>query len=310
MTPVSISVVICTHNRRDLLGKTLDSLRAMSATETITWDVCVVDNRSTDDTSGMVADYAARWPAFPLRGIVETRQGIAFARNAGVSASGASVIAFVDDDVLVQPTWLSFVHAGFAADPDLAIMGGRLTANPESPMPPWMDGLNPAPIGLVDFGDARKVLTVPYLATANCAFRRQAIVDAGMFDVRRGRQPDKLYADEDTDMVAKIQRAGGKVIYEPAISARHFVPNKRMTREYFRRWYRERGEGVGLVRAEGGRSLFGIPLFEYRQALSNGQAYLARLVSGRPTFQQELSLGYFSGIVAGRLKSRARREVV
>lgn len=306
----SISVVICTHNRSALLKKALDSLRAMTDVDAIEWEVCVVDNNSSDGTASMVREYGGCGAFFPLRYVHEHRQGIAYARNAGVTASGADVIAFVDDDVVVGQTWLRELHAGFLADPELSVMGGRLTANAESSTPSWMSDLNLAPIGLVDFGEKRQVLNVPYLATANCAFRRAAIISAGMFDVRRGRQPHKLYADEDTNMIARILRAGGKVSYEPAIAARHWVPNHRMTRVYFRRWYYERGEGVGLVAAEEGRSLFGIALYEYHKALVSLAAYFLRFITRKSVFQQELDIDYFAGIVVGRLKSvltRGRR---
>ena len=93
-------------------------------------------------------------------------------------------------------------------------------------MPPWLSHINTAPLGLIDYGPAKIRLNFPYLATANCAFRRTAIVDAGMFNVRLGRQPKKLYADEDTDMVARILAKGGKVMYEPQLAGRILAANQ------------------------------------------------------------------------------------
>jgi glucosyl-dolichyl phosphate glucuronosyltransferase len=299
------SVVICTHNRCELLGGTLESLAAMDLESNLNWEICVVDNNSTDATAETVARHAQARPDLPLRYVREERQGIAFARNAGVTAARGEIIAFVDDDVLVPKSWISVIHAAFIEDPNLAILGGRIIANPETPMPPWLTQLNPAPLGLVDFGDERVLLRVPYLATANCAFRRSAIVAAGMFDVRLGRQPHKLYADEDTEMVARIQAGGGKVVYEPAITARHFVPTARMTKAYFRRWYREKGEGAGRVPARSSRSLFGIAFFEYRNFLNALGAFALNALTGKPTLQQRLLMGYFAGIVSSRVRSAA-----
>lgn len=303
-----ISVVICTHNRSELLARTLETLAAVDVPVGVRWEVCVVDNASTDDTPAVVEAYARRYPAFPVRRVVEPCAGVAFARNAGVEAARGEVIAFVDDDVTVTPTWLGVIASAFAGDPELAILGGCLRANPESPMPEWLTNINTAPLGLIDYGAPRRRIDFPYLATANCAFRKAAIREAGMFDVRLGRTPTKLYADEDTEMVARILKLGGKVEYEPSLLGFHFIPNRRLTKEYFRRWYWERGEGVGLVGSGGdGRSLLGVALYEYRALLVNVGKFVRHHATGRPTFQEELYIGYFGGIVAGRLKSRRAR---
>jgi glucosyl-dolichyl phosphate glucuronosyltransferase len=300
---LKVSVVIATHNRAKSLEKTLESLRVMDRPAGLPWEVRVVDNGSSDATPAVVEAAAARFGPVPVRRVFETRAGVAFARNAGVESASGEIIAFVDDDVLVGRAWLSVIERAFDEDKELAVLGGRLKPNPESPMPKWLDGLNTAPLGLIDYGDARIQLDFPYLATANCAFRKSAIVSAGMFNVRLGRQPKKLYSDEDTDMIARVLADGGKIVYDPELAALHFVPNARMTKAYFRRWYRERGEGVGLIGANQSRALFGIAFYEYRALLGASGMLLRNFVSFRPTFQQELFLVYFAGIVAGRLKS-------
>src|SRR5688500_8056218 len=177
------------------------------------WEVCVVDNNSTDDTAAVVSKYVPAFGAVPVRRVPEPHAGVAFARNTGVVQAASEIIAFVDDDVEVTSDWLSVIHEAFSKDPELSILGGRLKANAQSPPPVWLNDLNTAPLGLIDYGDERRTIDFPYLATANCAFRRQAIISAGMFDTRLGRRPDKLYADEDTEMVARILARHGKVVY-------------------------------------------------------------------------------------------------
>lgn len=301
-TDVDVSVVVCTYNRSELLTQTLRSLTAMQLPDALRWELCVVDNNSPDATPAVVEACARAHPTLSIRRVLERQAGIAFARNAGVTNAAGHVIAFVDDDVLVDPGWLAVIARSFAADPTLDILGGRLEANPEVPPPDWLASINTAPLGLINYGAERKRIDFPYLATANCAFKRSAVIDAGMFDVRLGRRPDKLYADEDTEMVSRILARGGRVEYEPAMLAFHFVPAARMTKDYFRRWYQERGEGSGLVGAESGRSLFGIPFFEFRQCLVSLGGYIAKTVRRKQKFQEELFLRHFFGIVTGRVR--------
>lgn len=272
------------------------------------WEVLVVDNNSSDGTRDLVQELQLRNPAFSLSYHYEPTPGIAFARNAGIlQAASADIIGFIDDDVLVEPDWACVVHEAFATDERLGVLGGRLEPNPESPMPSWLSSVNQAPLGLIDYGPERRVLTMPYLATANCAFRRQALIDEGLFDVRMGRRPDKLYADEDTDMIARVQSAGGRVVYDPGLNGRHFVPTARMTHVYFRRWYREKGEGAGRIGARGRRAVLGIALFDYRRVVAASVRYVGKRLLGRATLEEELAILYFKGVVSGRLAAVRNR---
>jgi glycosyltransferase involved in cell wall biosynthesis len=60
--------------------------------------IILVDNNSSDDTRRVVEGYAYS-TARPVRYVFEPGQGLAPARNAGIAAAGADIIAFTDDDV-------------------------------------------------------------------------------------------------------------------------------------------------------------------------------------------------------------------
>lgn len=95
-----VSVVIPTHNRRQLLLRALASVRAQ---ESVRVEVIVIDDGSSDDTCAAVealGDARIRC----LRS--EESQGVSSARNRGIHASGADWIAFLDDDDLWAPAKL------------------------------------------------------------------------------------------------------------------------------------------------------------------------------------------------------------
>jgi len=101
MTDESISVVIPTHDRRELLAVTL---RSVLRQQDVQLDVTVIDDGSTDDTAQFVRglrDPRVRY----LRN--ETPQGVCAARNQGIAASTGAWLAFVDDDDLWAPNKLS-----------------------------------------------------------------------------------------------------------------------------------------------------------------------------------------------------------
>jgi glycosyltransferase involved in cell wall biosynthesis len=98
----TVSVIIPTYNRKDLLRETLDSLAQQTFPEN-NFEVIVVDDGSTDGTNGAVA---AGFP-FPVRYFSQSNQGDASARNFGAQQSQAEFLVFLDDDILLEPDYLS-----------------------------------------------------------------------------------------------------------------------------------------------------------------------------------------------------------
>jgi glycosyltransferase involved in cell wall biosynthesis len=103
-----LSVVIPTHDRRDLLRACLYSFEYQSASVE-TFEVVVVIDGSTDGTSEMLSAYA---PPFAVSVLSQARAGVSAARNAGAKAARGRVLLFIDDDVTASS---SLVAAHLAA---------------------------------------------------------------------------------------------------------------------------------------------------------------------------------------------------
>jgi len=137
-----ISVVIPSYNRRNLLGGTLDSLRAQTYSSS-GFEVVVVDNGSTDGTGEMVEAFGEA-AGFDLRYVRTEEKGISLARNLGVKKADSPIIAFIDSDARADPGWLSEYMGVYGLDeiqvggdiiPQKKIggLGGRiLISNPEN----------------------------------------------------------------------------------------------------------------------------------------------------------------------------------
>ena len=95
----TVSVVIPTYNRKDMLREALNSL-AQQTYPTDRFEIIVVDDGSTDGTDQIAA---VAFP-FTLRYFWQTNQGDATARNLGARQSQADILVFLDDDILVEPT--------------------------------------------------------------------------------------------------------------------------------------------------------------------------------------------------------------
>ena len=102
---MSITVILCTYNRCQSLTKALQSVALSRLPASMDWDVLVVDNNSGDRTKEVVEEFSSRYPS-RFRYLFERKQGKSNALNTGIRESNSEILAFTDDDVIVEPAWL------------------------------------------------------------------------------------------------------------------------------------------------------------------------------------------------------------
>jgi len=224
-TPVS--VIVCTRDRPAQLARCLDALRRLEHDEL---EMVIVDNAPADDaTERLVAALAAGDPR--LRYVREERPGLSHARNRGLREARAGIVAFTDDDVLVDPLWAAALVRGFARDPRVACVTGLVApASLGRPEERYFDArvswsssceqrLYTAARGA---GDS---LLHPFAAGAfgtgaNMAFRTTALRVLGDFDECLGAG-SPAGGGEDLDVFLRVLLGGGLIAYEPAALVWH-----------------------------------------------------------------------------------------
>lgn len=250
-----ISAIICTHNRSFYLGAAIDSLlRQDFAGE---FEVIIVDNASTDDTKQVVA---ARSNHPCLHYVYEPVTGLSVARNTGAKQSQAPILAYLDDDAVASPQWLSVLYAAYQANQKLAIAGGRVTllwANGAQP-PRWLSTGLSSNLGAYDLGKLPVLIDRPSLTPRglNYSIRRSFLEQVGGFDLNLGRVGKSLLSNEELHMTELALEHGWQVAYLPDAHVAHNVAPERLNRSWFlsRGWwqgisecYRERlSERAGL----------------------------------------------------------------
>lgn len=117
---IRISVVIATYRRPLSLKDTLSSMVAQTRPAD---EIIVVDNNSGDETEWIVSEFRQK---LPIQYVFEPRQGVSFARNAGVKAANGEVVAFTDDDCVSDPDWLYNLELPFLRDPQIGLVGGEI----------------------------------------------------------------------------------------------------------------------------------------------------------------------------------------
>jgi GT2 family glycosyltransferase len=237
---MDVSVVICTYNRSASLLKTLASLADLQVPEALRWELVVVDNNSRDDTSRRVSQFAREHPHLAVRSVVERRQGKSHALNLAVATAQGGLLAFTDDDVVVDPRWLNQLHR-LAVERGAMAVGGRIVDTWTTPKPAWYSDAGPYKLNAVivkyDLGEQVCPITRTMPLGANLAVRREAFEKYGLFDTHLGPTAGGPRRGEDSEFCARLVRAGETILYAPEAVVYHPVERERLDRKYFERWY-------------------------------------------------------------------------
>lgn len=248
-----ITVIVCTYNRCVSLAGTLESIAQSKIPESITWNVLVVDNNSDDRTREVVEEVSRSYPGH-FHYLFEARPGKSHALNAGVRESTAEILAFTDDDVIVDPNWLASLADGLR-DGNWAGIAGRVERTWSCSPPFWLSlegRYEKLGWALVSFRLNQDAGALPPNfppVGANMAFRREVFGKHGAFRTDLGPQGAEIGASsrekagisEDTEFGFRLTRAGEQLRYEPSAIVYHPVPVRRLTKEYFLEWWFVRG---------------------------------------------------------------------
>jgi GT2 family glycosyltransferase len=214
------AVIICTAGRARQLERCLHALLLQDRP----LEVLVVDNRPSDPQTRQAVDKVAAGDS-RVRYVAEPHVGLSVARNRGVAETDAELVAFTDDDVVVDPGWLGWLLDAFA-EPEVAVSCGLvLPFALETAAQKRFERYDGFAKGLrrrtfdAATGQARGRLLYPYIngmvGTGNSmAFRRSELIAIGGFDPALGAgSPAK--AGEETCAFAAAILGGGRIVYQP-----------------------------------------------------------------------------------------------
>ncbi|MBD1936077.1 glycosyltransferase family 2 protein [Microcoleus sp. FACHB-68] len=253
-----VSAIICTHNRDTYLGAAIDSLLMQDFPD---FEVVVVDNASNDRTQEVVAERRSH-PI--LKYVYEPVLGLSVARNTGASVAAGEILAYLDDDAIAGPNWLSVLYCAYQSNEKLAVAGGKVTLLWPAAVtaPNWLSPGLAGNLGAYDLGDDVIYINNPGMTPRglNYSIRRSFLAQIGGFDLNLGRVGKKLLSNEELHMTELALQQGWQVAYLPDALVAHNVAPDRINRSWFlqRGWwqgisecYRERLAGSAGVRQLG-----------------------------------------------------------
>jgi glycosyltransferase involved in cell wall biosynthesis len=315
------SIVIATYNRAADLRETLGSLARLRPDGP--WEVIVVDNNSPDETRTVVQGAMPDFPA-PLRYVFEREQGRSPALNRGIGLARGEIVLTTDDDVRVEPDWVTRAASGLRRL-QCDYVGGRVLPIWGGPRPAWLPnrgGMHWAVIALLDYGAEPLEFGARVPLGVNMAFRRDAFTRAGLFDANTGRKAGTLLGQEVREWCIRARAAGVHGWYVPDMRVHHVIPAARLSKHYFRRWFYWRGISRALLYEKTGLDMeaperttldfrtvphvIGVPRYLFRKALAHAAGWTRTSFhrDAVSAFEHELWMCFFAGIVKQRWKDR------
>jgi glycosyltransferase involved in cell wall biosynthesis len=198
-----ISVLICSK------GRSIDEVfpHLIQIKENLNYsksEVILVDGNEDQALKNVAA-------AIGLNYVFEPRDGIATARNSGIEASRGDVIAFTDDDCIIEVDWAKRIAQHFINDRELDGLGGvDLTPKTASPLQKVM--------GIVDDlsrNSGRGHWAAYRMKNCNCAYRKASIVKYGKYD------PSFMRAGEDYELNLRLYECGCNLDFDNSLVVYH-----------------------------------------------------------------------------------------
>jgi len=300
-----LSVIICTWSRSDSLRQTLESLQRMEVPATLQWELLVVDNNSTDDTSQVIDEFTER---LPLKKLFEPRAGKSHALNLAVKSASGQHFIFTDDDVLVSTQWLCAYAAGFQQYSDMSLFGGPIEPRfMGKQVPRWLlSGFSVVAnaFAIIDPQDAQGEITrdnYPY--GANMAAHRRVFA-SHTYPVEIGPRPGSEIRGEEMVLIWNVLAGGGSGVWVPEATVEHCIPQKRQTLAYLRAYYLASGQLHQLTDQSDDPMLFGRPRWTLRASVQSWLLYCLTRYTRSPTVwlthfrRAYVSLGMLKGYPA------------
>jgi GT2 family glycosyltransferase len=217
-----VSVIICTKDRPEDLARAIASIRSSGPTG-YKAEIIVVEE----------GDQPRNIPGVSYIFLPREGRGFGYARNAGLRAAAGSVVAFMDDDCEAERGWMEALIAPMQHDESILGVAGAVLVRECGPIGYAENILGFPGGGLRYLHEARgKVVPTRYLSTCNCAYRKEAVLQAGGF-------PEEARFGGEDFLLAERVATLGPCLYAPDAVVYH-RPRGRLCEVF--RWFMRRGE--------------------------------------------------------------------
>lgn len=233
---LDFTVAIPTYNGANRLAEVLEKLQIQMGTESIRWEILIVDNNSTDRTADLIQNTQKNWTqSYPLRYTLELQQGASFARLKAVREAKGKWVGFLDDDTIPAENWVVAAYQFGEKHPKVGAYGSQVRGDYEVEPPPNFERI-------ASFFAITERGSQPHLYEPKMKMLPPSAGLVVLKQAWRESVPDKLFLSgrsarsilnsEDLEVILYIQNAGWEIWYNPEMEIDHKIPRQRLERDY------------------------------------------------------------------------------
>lgn len=231
---IEISAIISTYNRAQFLEGLFDSVLNQTI-DCSRYEIVIVNNNCTDNTEELCLRFIKSNPGVKVTYCIESRQGLSFGRNRGITESVGSVITFLDDDALIAPDFFEKTLTFFEQHPKVNAIGGKILLHYMEKKPDWYNPYLASLLGFFDKGDKEQVFSKDYFRGSNMSFRKEVFEKHEGFNTTLGRVGKNLSGNEEKELFYRFKSEGEEMWYVPSTVVYHLVPIERTYPEFVKR---------------------------------------------------------------------------
>jgi len=298
---MTIDVLICTFNRSQRLKSALESILRARVPEGHRLRLIVVDNNSNDDTEQVVGSLQG---GAEIVYVFEARQGKSYALNAGLGLLSGEVVAFTDDDVIVDENWLLEIIRAIERYPQYDCFGLKVVGVWPANVPSWLDVTGKMGFlrtALLDLANRDQDQDGTYEGSKtpgglSMFFRRAAVEENGPFRIDLGPKGRRLGFSEDVEYCQRFLSRGKRFMYVSQAIVYHPVHPERLQKSYLLKWqfYCGRSEVRRTHGSRGIAMLLGAPRYLFRRVAEHAVGWTFSRTS-KDRFYHRLRLYYGAG---------------
>lgn len=308
----SLDVLICTHNRRGLLKKTIYFLNNAKRPNHFSISLLVIANACTDDTIEFLENYQshASLESLSLKWFEEAKPGKSNALNTALQHLEADIIALVDDDHRIDDEYFMAIESTMLKYPNADFFCGRIIPDWNGTEPAWVHDqgkyrIYPLPVPRFDLGQQCIQLTrkIAVPGGGNLVVKKALIEKIGEFSIDLGPVGNNLGGAEDTEWVIRAYNSGACLIYNPEITQYHYVDTARLTILYIVKKAYERSASVVRLSDEA-KSFAGLlPIYLIRKVIFYFANFIFSLHNDKRRFylvRTAATLGEMKGFILAK----------
>lgn len=273
------SFILCSYNGAKRITRSIESILKLDNYDKLIDKLIFVDNNSTDTTGNIMKEFC--YKKHNIEYVNENKQGLSYARLAGLRRVNSSWIVMIDDDNILEHGWLVLADEYITHNPGIGAFNGGIIPLIEEPLTPSerktleivypslactslsVEDLRYKPFPYNDVvGAGLVILTAPL----------QELADNGWLK-NKGRTGTLLSSGEDTEMSQFILKKGYKIGYNPNMILWHLIEKRRLQIDYLLKLYKGFGDAVFMSKIGSGNIKTRFIL-----AARNIGGYLARMM--------------------------------